>query len=193
MIGLEKKDLRTKMFDLRKSLPEEERLRQSNLVNELLIELIEKEVIKTVHSFLPMGNEVDIHRFLRICIEKNIAVACPKTLKKPVMINYVLESLENVAEGVFGTKYPASGVESKESSYDLIIVPGLAFDKNGGRLGYGGGYYDNFLKGQEGSLKVGVCYNEQVVPQVPMEVHDVRLNQLVTPSQREEISLKQFN
>lgn len=68
----------------------------------------------------------------------------PKTLPKRKLKNLVLNSLDEVENGVFGTTYPM-GEELFEGEYDLIIVPGLSFDCNNYRLGYGGGYYDNFI------------------------------------------------
>ena len=62
---------------------------------------------------------------------------------------------------------------------DLVLVPGIAFDLIGGRLGYGRGYYDRFLKKTEG-FRVGVCYESQVVDQVPMEAHDIHMQALIS-------------
>ncbi len=63
---------------------------------------------------------------------------------------------------------------------DLVLVPGLAFDAGGGRLGRGGGFYDRFLPAAVGAVRVGVCWSGQVVDAVPAEPHDVRVHMLVT-------------
>ena len=63
----------------------------------------------------------------------------------------------------------------------MILVPGLAFDLRGGRLGRGRGYYDRFLAGATG-LRVGVCFEDQIVADVPLEPHDLRMDFVVTPS-----------
>jgi 5,10-methenyltetrahydrofolate synthetase len=62
---------------------------------------------------------------------------------------------------------------------DFVVVPGLAFDRNRYRLGYGGGYYDNFLMTQPKAQKVGIFYPFQEVVQVPKEAHDVQLDEMV--------------
>jgi 5-formyltetrahydrofolate cyclo-ligase len=68
------------------------------------------------------------------------------------------------------------------SSCSLVVVPGLAFDARGGRLGYGRGYYDRALAGIDIERAVGLCFDEQIVDEVPMAEHDVRLPRLCTPS-----------
>ncbi|MFT4755084.1 MAG: 5-formyltetrahydrofolate cyclo-ligase, partial [Salibacteraceae bacterium] len=69
-----------------------------------------------------------------------------------------------------------------EGHYDLIIVPGLAFDNQNFRVGYGGGYYDGFLANQNEALKVGVFYGFQEVESVPTESHDLVLDSIITPN-----------
>lgn len=66
-------------------------------------------------------------------------------------------------------------------SLDAVIVPGVAFDHSGGRLGYGGGYYDRFLpKLRPDTVKIGVAYELQLIKQIPVEEHDVHLDRIVT-------------
>lgn len=82
--------------------------------------------------------------------------------------------------GPHGAPEPASGAPAPPP--DLILVPGLAFDRRGGRLGRGGGFYDRFLAGPvaAGLPTLGVCFACQVVPNVPQEPHDARVAALVT-------------
>ncbi|MEC8238342.1 MAG: 5-formyltetrahydrofolate cyclo-ligase, partial [SAR324 cluster bacterium] len=74
---------------------------------------------------------------------------------------------------------PEKRIEVNISDLDLVLVPGIAFDLSGGRLGYGRGYYDRFLKKTEG-FRVGVCYESQIVDQVPMEAHDIHMQALIS-------------
>ena len=63
----------------------------------------------------------------------------------------------------------------------MIVVPGVAFDARGGRLGYGGGFYDRFLASAgEGAIRIGICFEVQVVDEVPMAGHDLRVDAVVT-------------
>jgi 5-formyltetrahydrofolate cyclo-ligase len=102
-------------------------------------------------------------------------VVTTKTLPKSTLQHLVLTDLDDLENGVFGTKHPRNAVEWKES-YDLIIVPGLAFDSHGHRLGYGGGYYDAFLPRHPNTLKVGVGFPFQLVESVPVEDFDEKVD-----------------
>ena len=140
--------------------------------------LIDKINAKVVHAYLPMGKEIDITPLLKNLLDKNIIVVSPKTLKNRKLQNLVLNSLEEIEEGVFGTTHPTNSVEYT-GAFDLIIVPGLAFDDKKYRLGYGAGYYDNFLVNHPNTLKVGVFYPFQQVIKVPIEPHDVKLDETI--------------
>lgn len=83
--------------------------------------------------------------------------------------------------GRFGILEPPAEAPETGSKFDLILVPGLAFDHRGGRLGRGKGYYDRFLSSVRG-LRAGVCFEDQIVESVPVEPHDLRMDYLVTPS-----------
>lgn len=75
---------------------------------------------------------------------------------------------------------PASAPQVPLSDMDAVLLPGLAFDRHGVRLGYGGGFYDRLLSGDRG-LKVGVVWAELLVPRLPHEPHDIRTDWVVTP------------
>jgi 5-formyltetrahydrofolate cyclo-ligase len=91
-----------------------------------------------------------------------------------------LKSLDELESGVYGTSHPINGVEYF-GDYDLIIVPGLAFDDRNQRLGYGGGYYDDFMKQYPHAHKLGICYPFQKVKQVPVELHDLKIDDVLYP------------
>ena len=133
---------------------------------------------KVVHAYLPMGKEIDISPLINKLIEKGITIVCPKTLPKRKLENRILTSLNDIEKGVFGTTHP-SNPEIYNGKIDLIIVPGLAFDSKNYRLGYGGGYYDNFLINHPEAYKIGIFYPEQKVNNVPTETHDICLNEIL--------------
>jgi len=144
----------------------------------LLEKKIESKKAKIVHAYIPMGAEIDIKPLLERLIEKGITVITPKTLPKPTMENRVFTSFDDLEKGVFGTSHPANPVEYK-GDFDFIIIPGLAFDKNKYRLGYGGGYYDTFLSQHPKAFKQGIFYPFQEVHEVPTEGHDVQLDEIL--------------
>ena len=179
MISAQKDLLRKEMFELRKSLGAEQRKRASEKVCKQLIDVVKEHNLKSVHCFIPMGNEVDVRSFIEYCLGQSIIVVCPKTLKKTQLKHLILSDLTSVEKGVFGTVYP-SGDNEFTKELDLIVVPGLAYDNQGGRLGYGGGYYDTFLATQPNALKVGVGFQSQLIAEVPMEEHDVKLDMIIS-------------
>lgn len=109
---------------------------------------------------------------------------CELALPKMVgdsLVALRVRSADELVRGAFGVLEPPDGaLEVASGAIDLILVPGLAFDIRGGRLGRGKGFYDRFLAGVRG-LKVGVCFADQVVESVPREPHDIAMDVLATP------------
>jgi len=150
-----------------------------NWICEELEKLIIKNNFKTVHTYLSMGKEINITPLLEKLLANSITVFTPKILPKRQLENRVLTSLNDIEKGVFGTTH-SSNTEEYKGEFDLIIIPGLAFDNNNYRLGYGGGYYDNFLINHPKALKVGIFYPNQKVDKVPTENHDLQLDQILS-------------
>lgn len=166
------------MHKIRASIDSAKKNEYDTLICNRLEVLIQESNSKVIHAYLPMGSEIDISPLISKLLKNNIKVVAPKTLKNRKLQNLVLDSLEDLEEGVFGTFHPANSVEYS-GNFDFIIVPGLAFDNNNFRLGYGGGYYDNFLINHPRAYKVGIFYPNQKVDKVPLEPHDVKLDEIV--------------
>jgi 5-formyltetrahydrofolate cyclo-ligase len=175
-----KKELRKKMLTKRAEINETHKNKYDVWVCNELEKIIEANNYKTIHAYLPMGKEINITPFLESLLSKNITVVTPKTLPKRKLENRILSSLNDVEEGVFGTTHPSNPTEYK-GAFDLIIIPGLAYDEHNYRLGYGGGYYDNFISNHPLAEKVGIFYPEQKVKKVPTEAHDVKLDKILAP------------
>ena len=125
-----------------------------------------------------MGKEIDISPLLERLLAKGIRIITPKTLPKRKLENRVLTSLKDIEKGVFGTTHPAKA-NIYDGPFDLVIIPGLAFDNDLFRLGYGGGYYDNFLDSHPESFKLGIFYPFQEIHKVPTEPHDIKLDKIL--------------
>lgn len=176
----EKKGLRREMLRLRNLITENEKRQLDYCLCRQLIEKLGDRDIKTVHCYLPIGSEVNLIPFVEFMLANGIQVVCPKTLPNRLLENRILVSLNELTEGVMKTFYPSSPAIF-DGPYDLIIVPGLAYDSYNFRVGYGGGYYDAFLAQQEQALKVGVFYDFQKVNVIATESHDLALDQILTP------------
>lgn len=108
-------------------------------------------------------------------------VACPKVVWRPRgLASFAVGGLDELVEGRRGLFEPdPDRAEPVDEGFDLVLVPGLAFDRRGGRIGYGAGFYDRFLAGSE-ALKVALAYSLQVVDSVPVEPHDVPVDRILT-------------
>lgn len=177
-IDAQKKMLRKEMLIKRAKLNLKDKKAYDLWICEELERLILEKKCKVIHAYLTMGKEIDITPLLKKLLAKKITIVAPKTLPKRKLENRILTSLETIEKGVFGTTHPANPTEYKDS-FDLVIVPGLAFDDENYRLGYGGGYYDNFLVNHPDAYKIGIFYPFQRVDKVPTEPHDYKLNEIL--------------
>jgi 5-formyltetrahydrofolate cyclo-ligase len=107
-------------------------------------------------------------------------IILPRVVDSQVRLHLV-DNSEVLVAGSFGILEPAPNAPVAMAKADIILVPGLAFDRSGARLGRGGGYYDRLLTDFEG-LRVGVCFEESVLERIPAESHDARMDFLMTPS-----------
>jgi len=110
----------------------------------------------------------------------NKRIALPRVSGSDLTFHWVAGPGE-LSPGRFGILEPAANASPAGNEFDLILVPGLAFDLHGGRLGRGKGFYDRFLAGASG-LRAGVCFDDQIVADVPSEPHDQTMDFLITPS-----------
>lgn len=179
MIASEKKALRQRMLALRDALEPAEHAALSTAIRTELRAPIRERKVRTLHSFLPMGSEVDLYLLLDELLADGIAIYAPKTLKGRVLEHYRYQGQEHLVPGVFGTRYPA-GEEPYTGTFDMILVPGLAFTAAGDRLGYGAGYYDTFLAQHPTAFSVAVCFPFQVVDALPVEAHDHPMQRVVS-------------
>ena len=143
-----------------------------------LIEFIENQSPTVIHTYLPMDSEVDFYKAIQYLLDRNLKVVCPRVEPKPVFKNLILTSLDALEQGRYDTRHPAQA-EEYEGGYDLIIVPGLAYNSDKYRLGYGGGYYDYFLNQHRKAIKLGLFYSFQLAEYLPVEVHDVPLDFII--------------
>lgn len=168
---------------------------------------------QTISCYYPFRNEVDLLSLLSVArasrpwchghsskngqnlsaetSAKDDAHATYKTIAFPRVVKgtekldfYLLESPDDFEKGVFGLMEPKLFLSKIEIEViDLFLVPGVAFTRSGGRLGYGGGYYDETLKYRKtGSLAFGICFDIQLTESIPSEEWDIKMDFIVTES-----------
>ena len=150
--------------------------------------LLEKQPIweraKTIFFYAPLPEELDIWPLLRDSVAAGKTVSLPRF--DEATQRYVACQVEDLArdlgDGQFGIREPEGHcVAVPPNRLDLILVPGVAFDLHGRRLGRGKGFYDQLLASVRGTT-CGVAFDEQIVEAVPVEPHDVHLNCILTPT-----------
>ncbi|MBN1898088.1 MAG: 5-formyltetrahydrofolate cyclo-ligase [Spirochaetes bacterium] len=136
---------------------------------------------KSVHilSYVSFKNEVDTKYIIQRSIEEGKKVYVPRVDEDTNELKIcALSSFKELKKGYRGIPEPINEPVEKEK-FDLILVPGLAFDPNGFRLGRGEGYFDKYLDKVKG-FKVGLGFFLQIVEKIPVEGHDIKMNMIIT-------------
>ncbi len=135
-------------------------------------------------SYYPVGSEVRTQKIVRIALKSNRLVALPRTVGDHIKFYQILSNTDLIP-GKFGIREPSISFDSSDycvsDNIDLLLVPGIVFDTNGYRIGYGYGYYDRFIARKKNSVvSVGLAYEFQVCENVPRTDTDQKINVLVT-------------
>ncbi len=135
---------------------------------------------KNIMLYAPLGNETDTTHIMNRAFDEDKVVILPVTDEKNCEITpcYVKNG-EKLLKGAFSIDEPMEKRVADISKIDVILVPGIVFDKNGRRVGFGKGCYDRFLKNTS-ALKIGFCYDFQICDKIPAEEHDITVDFLIT-------------
>jgi 5-formyltetrahydrofolate cyclo-ligase len=138
----------------------------------------------TVLVYHPTDTELDPAGAVDALRAAGAQILLPRIVGPGALTLHEIGALEGLEHGPLGIRQPSvRAPEVPARDVDLAVVPGVAFDPRGSRIGYGGGYYDRLLTSTEGALLVGVAFDEQLVGSIPHEDHDVYMDMIVTPSQ----------
>lgn len=182
-----KGELRKKILNIRNSMPEEEAVNKSRLIIDKLTDLDEYMRSRTVFVYMSFKNEVITSALIKRMLSENKRVVIPYTdTKNTVIIPSELKSTEeDLVLSPFGyyepiyEKIKAVGPEE----FDMIITPGVVFDKRLNRVGFGKGYYDRLLcRKRKDAKAVAIAYEFQVLNEVPAEEHDIKMDMIITES-----------
>lgn len=138
---------------------------------------------RKVALYLAMRGEVGTDRIRDRCLAAGALLYYPRMGEDGNLTFFRHGENDGWERGKFGIREPlvVPGREGTRTGFDLVVVPGLAFDASGWRLGRGHGFYDRFLSGLDGSpLTVGLAFSWQIVPEVPVEAWDVPVDAVVT-------------
>ena len=136
----------------------------------------------TIHCYVSMNDrkEVDTHGIVESCLKRNKSLFVPIMKTEVNELQHVeVSTKEELKPNAWGVPEPEYGERLDVIDPDLVIVPLLASDEKGNRLGYGKGYYDRFLS-QISSIKVGLVFDQFILDEIPTEPHDIPLDVLIT-------------
>lgn len=175
-----KKSIREEMLARRKALPPAACLGLSLRVQERLLASSEFAAAECLALYSPVLNEVFTEEIFAVSRRLGKRVAYPRVSGTILEFAEVTERGE-LSPGTFGILEPTGSRVVPPSSFDLLLVPGVAFDLSGHRLGYGKGFYDRILHRRAGhALLAGLCFEQQLVEALPAETHDVRMDMIFT-------------
>ena len=187
----QKTDLQIKKYEIRKQILEKRSslsLEEVNKKSELIIENLAPYLknAQNIMIFMDMKNEVRITKLIELYPEKNFFISkIVNSKNREMKINKYNEN--ELVLHKFGYYESSSDDFYDEKILDIVIVPALAFDSSKNRIGFGGGYYDTFLnkvrEKNKNTLFIGVCYDFQMIEEVPIEGHDITLDLVINESE----------
>jgi len=177
---MDKKELRIKYLEIRKNIPDQKRKEESVEITDKLLKLIKENSFKAVLLYAPKKYEVDI---LGVFEKTDIPVYFPRC-DKDEMDFYKADELSQLRVGNFNVREPEENCPlfiPKEGEKYLIAVPGICFDKNGYRIGYGKGYYDKYLSKYKtyDFYKAGVCFSECMIEDTFHDDFDINTDKVI--------------
>lgn len=179
-----KQELRDAALRKRRSMARGKLAALSKHVEENLLSLREYNDAKLVISYCAKDDEVQTRHIIERALAegKRVAVIATEVQSKTLSFHEITSFKDDLAPGAFGILEPKTGKTTKVSieEADVVLVPLVAWDENGHRLGYGAGYFDRALVGAGGTTKVGLALESQRLSHIPESRHDIPLDVIVT-------------
>lgn len=176
----EKERIRKKILGIRKKIWEKTADANSDKILKKLFRMKEFCQAKKVMFYSSFGNEVNTGKMIKKSLELKKQVFLPKVVKSEI-VPVQIKNLRKLVFGEFGILEPrTTNYEPRTTNYmDVIIVPGVAYDKNCNRIGFGKGYFDRFLRVQK-AIKIGLAHSFQIVKKIPVSKKDVPTDLVIT-------------
>ncbi len=184
----EKQEIRQKILSLRNNLSFDNASLNSELIKNRLFQVPELKNAEWVMLYLSFNNEVQTDQIVKellVCRKKLLVPVIVKESKSLIACQ-IFNFEKDLKRGCFGINEPVESLKIPvdPKKIDLIIVPGIAFDVNGNRIGFGKGYYDRFLKKVDRkTISIALAYDFQILPTVPSQDNDVPVNIVVSEKQ----------
>lgn len=180
-----KKECRKQVLCALAKMSDDERIREDCKIYDNVVKLEEYKRAETIFAYISVGVEADTRKLVADALSKGKRVAIPRCIGTGIMHAVQILSLSELVPDKYDIpSAPKDNPIVPSYELDMILVPGVAFDRGGRRLGRGGGYYDRYLaKISETVCTVGICHSPQLVEKVVCDVHDKQVNYVVTPDE----------
>lgn len=187
-INAKKKEIREKYLAIRKNIINREE-KTKEIVDRLLNDSTYQKA-NTIALFKSFNFEVDTNSIIDISLSNNKVVALPR-IEQDEIVFYKIDSKSILVKNKYKIEEPISKKDNyiEKENIDLVIVPGLCFDRSGNRLGYGKGFYDRFLSGT--SIRtIAICFDEQLLDEglLPASNSDVKIEEIITNKEKIKIT-----
>lgn len=169
---MDKTELRREIRARKRAMTEAEIEERSAKLAQLFFASRAYQNAKTIYGYLPYNQEVRTVPMLERALKDGKKVAVPKVYGEEMKFLY-LDNLNAVAKGYAGIPEPIADEPVAHDETALVLMPGLAFDPQGHRIGYGGGFYDKFLAAEPNHPTLALCYEFQMLPKLDVEDHDI--------------------
>ena len=178
---LTKPEIRSKILLKLNSQKEEERGQKSKIIKEKLFKIGDFNAAKVVMFYIALGGEVETKEMIKEARKLGKIIAVPICKKDRISIRpCILDENARLKRGIYGVYEPMVEKTLHLEDLDLVVVPGIAFDKKGNRLGRGKGCYDNFLKKiPKDTPTIGLAFGFQILPSLPTQTQDVKVNKII--------------
>ena len=175
---MDKKTLRAEIRAKKRAMTAQEIEEKSAALAKAFYETSEYKNAKTIYGYLPYNQEVRTTQMLAHALADGKQVAVPKVYGDEMKF-ILLSDLSQVAKGYAGIPEPIADGPVAADPTALVLMPGLAFDPEGHRLGYGGGFYDKFLAAEPDHPTLALCYEFQMLPHLDTESYDIPVDRVL--------------
>lgn len=180
---MDKNEVRQLIKAYRQKLTDEDVKIQSRLIIDRLKKSDIYKTSENVFLYISYNREVDTYMLLSQCFMDGKKVYAPKVLSKTNMEFYCIQNEHDLVSGYMGIMEPSDSCEKANTRDGLFIMPGLAFDYDFHRIGYGGGFYDRYLSVDNTFIKAALAFDFQLLESIPYEEHDLKPDYIITQTQ----------
>jgi len=188
-----KRKIRQEFLKKRNNLSRDEIKSKSEKIEKELFSLPEFQRAKTVMFYVSFRSEVETEKMTRNALKLKKKIVIPVVHGEKIVVSEIKNLKKELTKGSFGIKEPKKEFRRRvnQKEIDLVVVPGVVFDKRGGRLGYGRGYYDRFLRSKSIRSRmsrsrqcalIGLAFDLQIARKIPLVKRDMKVDKIVTES-----------